>query len=239
MRKLIATTLLTILCLTSFAQNSNEGTIKFLGIPIDGPKAKLVEKIKEKGFYKKTYGEALVGQFNGKTVEVYVADNHGTAYRVFVSFPETNEYNIRSEYNHLLAQFMRNDKYLPMDEFEEIDTKEDISYEMSIHNKKYGAGFAYISPDLFTTEQNKAIHELFEKAKTMSQDDVSKLSEEFSNSFYGDSNISTPEEALAAMNKFLSILTGNVWFTILRDGSDYNIGLYYDNVKNMPNGEDL
>lgn len=239
MRKLITTILLAALCFTAFAQTSNDGTLKFLGIPIDGPKEQLLEKIKAKGFRSVPYRECLKGQFNGQDVEVYVVDNHGTAYRVFVAFPETSIYRIRSEYNHLLNQFLRNDKYVPIKECEELSESEDISYEMTVHKKQYGAAFAYISPDVFTKEQIEKIHELFDKAKTMSDEEMKDYGESLALAFASDSEASSPEDALAVLNKFMSILTGNVWFTIIQDTGDYQIGLYYDNLKNAPNGEDL
>ncbi len=239
MKKLIAILLLALCATVASAQNSDEGTLKFLGIPVDGTKDHLVEKIKAKGFKYNSFLDCLSGQFNGRDVDVYVVDNHGVAYRVFVAFPETSEYNIRSEFNHLLSQFLRNDKYVPMRECEVIDQKEDISYEMTVNKKQYGASFAYISPDIFTPEQTRIIHDFVEKAKTMSEAEMKNLSESLAASFITESEASSPEEILASMNRISSLLSGNVWFKILRDGSDYQIGLYYDNIKNMPNGEDL
>ena len=239
MRKLITTILLAALCFTAFAQTSNDGTLKFLGIPIDGPKEHLLERIKAKGFRSVPYRECLKGQFNGQDVEVYVVDNHGTAYRVFVAFPETSNYRIRSEYNHLLNQFLRNDKYVPIKDYEELPESEDISYEMTVHKKQYSASFAYISPDVFTKEQTEIIHELFEKAKTMSEEEMKNYGESLALAFASDTEVPKSEDTLAVLNKFLTILNGDVWFTIIQDAGDYQIGLYYDNLKNAPNGEDL
>ena len=239
MKKLIAILVLALCSFTLVAQNPNEGTLRFLGIPIDGSKSQMIEQIKAKGFTFNSYRDCLQGQFNGKNVDVYVVDNHGITYRVFVAFPETDEYEIRSEFNHLLSQFMRNDKYVPMKECEEIDQKEDISYEMSVHNKKYAASFSYISPDVFTPEQTAKIHEFVEKYKTMSEEETQQYLESMAASFYPDSSNASPDDIMLAMNRVASILSGNVWFRIIREGVDYQIGLYYDNIKNMPNGEDL
>ena len=239
MKKLITILVLALCSYTLAAQNSNEGTLKFLGIPIDGSKSQMIEQIKAKGFTFNSYPDCLQGQFNGKNVDVYVVDNHGVTYRVFVAFPETDEYEIRTEFNHLLSQFMRNDKYVPMKECVAIDQKEDISYEMSVHNKQYGASFSYISPDVFTPEQTSKIHDFVEKYKTMSEDETQQYIESMAASFSPDSASSSPEDIMMAMNRVASLLSGNVWFKIIRDGIDYQIGLYYDNIKNMPNGEDL
>lgn len=237
MKKTFLITLLTLICAVCFAQDV--GTLKFLGIPIDGSKAQLIEKIKEKGFRSVSYSEGLKGQFNGENVEVYVVDNHGIAYRVFVAFPKTSEYEIRSEFNHLLNQFLRNKKYIPTREYDVIPEGEDISYEILVNKKRYGASFVYISPDIFTDEQAEKIHEVIDKAKTMSEDEKKSLSESFALAFASDSGATTPEDALVILNKIKSLVNANVWFTILQDAGDYKIGLYYDNLKNAPNGEDL
>ncbi len=238
MKRLITIFLLAAVSLAVYTQTDNDGTIKFLGIPIDGPKKQMIEKIKAKGFEYNSFRDCLSGQFNGKDVDVYVVDNHGTTYRVFVAFPETDEYSIRSEFNHLLSQFMRNDKYVPMKECKMIDQEEDVSYEMAVRKKQYGASFSYISPDIFTPEQTKQIHEFVENYKTMSEEEVKGYGESMAKTFLSEAS-SSPEDLMAAMNRLASILSGNVWFVIIRDGIDYKIGLYYDNIKNMPNGEDL
>ena len=239
MKRLITILLLMLSALLAAAQSNNAGTLKFMGIPIDGPKKSLIEKIEGKGFTYNPYKDCLRGQFNGRNVDVYVVDNHGTAYRVFVSFPECSENRIRSEYNHLLNQFLRNDKYIGIKDLDEIGEKEDIYYQMEINKKHYGASFAYVSPDVFDEEQIKMIHEIAEQVKVMNNDDIQALGESLWASYQYKSPSASTEEILTVMNKLLSIAYGNVWFTLHRDGGDYRIGLYYDNVKNMPNGEDL
>lgn len=239
MKKLITILVLALCSFTLVAQNSNEVTLKFLGIPIDGNKSQMIELIKAKGFTFNSYRNCLQGQFNGKNIDVYVVDNHGIVYRVFVAFPKIDEYEIRSEFNHLLSQFTRNDKYVPIKECEAIDQKEDISYEMSVHNKQYGASFSYISPDIFTPEQTAKIHGFFDNYATMSEEETQQYLESMAASFSPDLANASPDDIMLAMNRVASLLSGNVWFKIFREGVDYQIGLYYDNLKNSPNGEDL
>ena len=240
MRKLTIIILLAALSLTAFAQDSSEGMLKFLGIPIDGPKTQLVEKIKAKGFRYNSYKDCLTGQFNGRDVDVYVVDNHNKAYRVFVAFPYTTEYDIRSDFNHLLAQFLRNDKYVPVDDYKMIDQKEDISYEMLVNNRRYSASFAFISPDVYTPEQRRLIGDLVKNHDTMSEDDIKRTQELFTLSFNSelDPNASL-NDYLSQLSRIMSIFCGNVWFSILNESTRYRIGLYYDNLLNMPQGEDL
>ena len=226
MRKLIITLLLTVLCSAAFAQESNNGTLKFIGIPIDGPKEQLIEKIKAKGFRGSPYHEYLEGQFNGRNVQIYVKDNHGIAWRVFVAFPKTNAYRVRFEYNQLLNQFLQNDKYFPLEPFEEIPHDEDIPYEMTVHNKDYSAGFGFISPDVFSKEEVEKFREKFDSFQAI--EEYIDLKE-----YLND------EDASNVLNMFGSLINSCVSFTILQASGEYLIGLYYDNLKNAPRGEDL
>lgn len=51
--------------------NAQTDVTKFLGIPVDGTKAEMVQKIKAKGFETSSYNrDILEGEFNGKDVEV-------------------------------------------------------------------------------------------------------------------------------------------------------------------------
>ena len=52
---------------TAVAQEKD--VTKFLGIPVDGFKSEMIEKLKEKGFVP-TYSDFLEGEFNGTNVEV-------------------------------------------------------------------------------------------------------------------------------------------------------------------------
>ena len=57
--------------------------------------------------------------------------------------------------------------------------------------------------------------------------------------FASDVNGWTPEEASAFTNKLPTIRDGGVCFTIIPDSGEYQIGLFYYNLKNAPRGEDL
>ena len=51
---------------------------KFLGIPVDGDKSEMMEKLKSKGFTQGPYAEdVLRGGFNGKEVDVFISTNKG------------------------------------------------------------------------------------------------------------------------------------------------------------------
>lgn len=239
MRRFITTIILLLVSILAIAQTSVEGTLKFLNIPIDGTKENMISRIKEKGFRYDSYKDCLRGQFNGKDVEVYVVTNHNVVDRIYVAYPEMSESRVITEYNILLGQFNRNKKYIALQENEKIPDNEDLSYEMTVKNKKYGASFMHISPDLFSEEEIDNIHALREKVEGMSSEEVQAMGQAMADSLQTRNFEISIEDTMKALNKLMSLVSGNVWFTIHERYGDYQIGIYYDNLKNRPDGEDL
>ena len=63
MKRLLSFVILLMTAVSSFAQEKD--VTKFLGIPIDGTKAEMIAKLKEKGFTSSAYDrEILEGEFN-------------------------------------------------------------------------------------------------------------------------------------------------------------------------------
>lgn len=76
-----------LLMMSAVAFGQQEVT-KFLGIPVDGSKEEMIRKLKGKGFKPDPQGsEALVGQFNGTDVNVYVATNNDKVCRSWFAMP--------------------------------------------------------------------------------------------------------------------------------------------------------
>ncbi len=173
--------LLVVLLMTStglFAQND---VTQFLGIPVDGPKSRMIRKLKAKGFVSlPTDREMLQGEFNGTSVLVQFVTNKDKVCRVVVAdVILLNEANIRIRFNRLCQQFENNSKYTSVDDFT-IPKEENIRYEMQVHDKKYKAVF----------------HQQGSENKP-------------------------------------------VWFKIVENYGKYSIVIYYDNVLNQANGQDL
>lgn len=87
MKKTLLIAILALFSTVCVAQGG--GPLKFLGIPIDGTEAQFVSKLKAKGFTYSTLTEGYKGQFNGKSVDVYIHTNHNLVDRVYVAFPYT------------------------------------------------------------------------------------------------------------------------------------------------------
>ena len=253
-------TLLPVLCLAH-----DGGPLKFLGIPIDGSELQFSAKLKAKGFTYNTITESYKGQFNGKTVDVYIHTNHNVVDRVCVVFPLTNEDGIREEYNRLLEQFKNTGKYLDLSMNENIPEDDNISYEISIKNKRYQASFYYYDfnndrvtfmnalmdkvADFFTEEQLEKLKEYSIKSNDATEDQIQSLLAEMMAEMenmgigHNENGEADPAKAiqfyLAFIDGMRSLADGDVWFMIHEQYGRYQIALYYDNLHNQANGEDL
>lgn len=139
-----------LLILLLFASTSviaqNEVT-KFLGIPVDGNKSEMIQKLKGKGFKYNSTKDCLEGEFNGNEVEIGVVTNNNKVYRIALfdkySF---NESDIKIRFNNLCGQFENNSKYISISE-QKIPENEDISVQMTLYSKRYEAIYFQKHPD--------------------------------------------------------------------------------------------
>ena len=248
-----------------FAYGQNPGALKFLGIPIDGAKTQFVTALKAKGFYYSSTTESYKGQFNGKDVDVFVHTNHNLVDRAYVAFPYTNEAGIRVEFNRLLAQFKDSSKYMDLDMNEEIQAEDNISYEITVNNKRYQASFCYFDPDrdpvafwdalldkcsdLFTAEQLVRLKDYGKKLADAPDSQRETLQAEmmaemqrlgFAQAENDEANAMRTFQFLTTfLDGMKSLADGSVWFMIHERYGRYQIGLYYDNLHNQAHGEDL
>ena len=136
MKKILSVAFLLML---SVALHAQKEVTKFLGIPVDGSKSSMIQKLKNKGFVYDPSADYLKGEFNGQQVDVFIATNNNKVYRIMVCDKNTyDEGQIKIRYNTLCRQFANNQKYVPISA-EELSDRENISYEMTVHKKKYQA----------------------------------------------------------------------------------------------------
>ena len=218
-----------ILCMMSlwtiFMCAQQKDVTTFLGIPVDGTRAAMRQKLIQKGFVSKrtTDGdEYFRGRFNGTNVDVHIAMNNNKVWRLYIADVNTiSETDIRIRFNNLILQFKNNERYVSWNTNNLIPENEDISYELLIHNKVYEADF-YQQPD--SVEFKKQImNKLFskytpEEMKRWSEDDI------VNNSYNLTYDI---------------VKKKSVWFRIFERTGGYYIGMFYDNEHNGSNGEDL
>lgn len=179
--------LLMLLLVASTNVFAQKEVTKFLGIPVDGFKSEMIQKLKAKGYKYNSTRECLEGEFNGREVEIGVVTNNNKVYRIAVFDKHySNETDIKIRFNTLCGQFENNSRYFGSKE-QRISDNDDISYEISVHNKRYEAVFYQTYVD----------------------------------------------------DEFEDVINRPVWFMISDYYGSYKILMYYDNVYNQANGDDL
>lgn len=227
MKKILTIVLLLTLMAATYAQKD---VTKFLGIPVDGTKSAMIQKLKAKGFtYNSTY-DVLEGEFNGSMVNVYIVTNRNKVCRISVcDAHQVNETDIRIRFNTLCRQFSNNPKYVSAASLDDctISDEEDISYEMSVNSKRYEALYYQVPEKKDSITEKKEIHEYL----------LSKYSEE---------QLANPTEELRTkiLMDEISYFTSayckkSVWFMIGDYHGKYYIAMFYDNEYNRADGEDL
>lgn len=224
MKKILSITMLLMLSIFAYAQ---QDVTRFLGIPIDGSKTEMVRKLKEKGFRNDPSTDALVGEFNGTKVNVFVATNNNKVCRIMVADANhVDERAIQIRFNRLCEQFANNSKYVSLQDYT-IPEDEDIAYEITVHKKRYEAVF-YQQPAVTDTVAIK------EKIQSII---LSKYTEE---------QLANPTEEIQSEIIKLSMeyvmeeySKRPVWFMISDYYGKYYITMFYDNEYNRANGEDL
>ena len=238
-KKLITTFIIVMTTVVAMAQTPARFT--FMGIPVDGKKTDFINKLQQKGFVYNYSRDRFKGKFNGLNSTGYISENHGKVDRVCLLygnlFDESNKSQVIRHYNNLLQQFQENEKYFEDFQVQPILENEDISYEITIHKKDYVASFLF-NPFFGISEEDKT--KMFEPVLT-------KIEAELNSGKYDD--LIYEEES--KQNAFMDLLLeqkmietdlcdfGVVWFCISEQHGKYYIMLYYDNLLNRPNGEDL
>ena len=237
MKKLLCVTIALLYAAAMQAQEEEKDVTKFLGIPVDGYKPAMIEKLKAKGFTSTTWDkEVLEGEFNGTEVQVHIVTHNNKVYRIMLADKNTRgETDIKVRFNRLCQQFRNNPKYKTFrtEEEQTIPDNEDLSYEITVHDKRYEASFYQISQLDTVAIYNKSKQSLLSK---YTQEQLDNPTEEISTEIrmeyitnilkYDLQNIS------ATYNK-------SVWFMIAERAGKYYICMYYDNKYNEADGEDL
>lgn len=226
-----------MISITSFAQKE---VVKFLGIPVDGFKKDMIQKLQAKGFEYNKIEDCLTGEFNGEKVTVLVMTKNNKVWRIaLIDDMQRSEAQIKIRYNNLCQQFINNKKYfLLSQENPIIPESERIQHEMIINNKEYQASFCqnlsiatdsvaytkYVQDRMLKFLQDDC-HMSIDSIKALPQKELEELNKEVS---------------IKLMNILLDELSNRrVWFTINEEYGNYSISMFYENVYNDSNGEDL
>lgn len=217
-----------MLLISSIFVYAQQDVTKFLGVPVDGSKSEMIQKLKAKGYTSSQHNkDILVGEFNGMNVNIHVVTNNNKVYRIMVCDANSiDEGEIKIRFNRLCGQFKKNSKYLSLKDYT-IPDDEDISYEMTVNSKKYEAVF-YQAPLVVDSVEtaNKLRAALLVK---YTEDQLANPTEEIKKDIYETSTSFVVD----------MMLKKPVWFRIEKFAGKYYIAMYYDNEYNMANGEDL
>lgn len=227
MKKLFLFVVLLFCSATLFAQSD---VTKFLGIPVDGTKAEMIQKLKAKGFHSIGYdSDILEGEFNGSDVYLSVITTNNKVSRVAVveKYNTRSVSEIRTRFNNLCYQFQKNDKYLALQDEQSIPEDEDIRYNMAVDDKSYEA---YFYQKVDSTIYKKEIRDFLlneypdiDKPNKTGLEKVDSLSKVIR---YRLENVNRGYEK-------------SVWFRINNKYGEYPIVIFYDNEYNRASGEDL
>ena len=222
MKNLLTVVMLFVFSTALYAQKD---VTKFLGIPVDGTKTAMIQKLKAKGFTPSTWDKNILeGEFNGFDVNVHIVTNNNKVWRIMLADKITqDETGIKIRFNELCRQFENNKKYKSMTDKEQtIPDDEDLSYEMTVNNKRY---------------EQLEITDSIAFAKEVRSNLLSEYTEEQ----LANPSDEIKQEGLEATVLYLMdlCLKKTVWFKIAKHAGEYYITMYYDNEYNHADGEDL
>lgn len=216
---------ISIVLSTSPILNRQKEVIDFLGIPIDGEKVEMVNKLKEKGFVSYQGDKILEGKFKGSDVYLYIVTNdNGKVCSIVVrdkNFVGGDE--VKERFNTLCNKFKYSSHYISFMNFN-IPKEENVSYEMLENKKQYSATF-------FQTLQKTDILKIESEIK-------SKIGEICAEKEEADT---LEIECRNFLIKYILglLLKKRVRFAIWESNGEYYITMYFDNVYNQASGEDL
>ena len=243
MKKILILAMTVILSAGAFAQRE---VTKFLGIPVDGTKQSMIQKLKAKGFTYDQQTDCLYGEFNGEEVSISVQTNGNKVWRIAITDEiDRSENQIRIRFNNLVNQFENNNKYMPYKkDSQTLSDNEDISYEISANDKQYAAIFYQYSKDA------PEFSDILTLQKEYGERYAKELKEYLSQ--FTEEQLENPTEEMMENSKKIlyqsvqSVMTMNdliskkvVWFTIGGAYGKYYITMFYENGYNEADGSDL
>lgn len=235
MKKIL--TLIALLMLVGTMQAQRQVTT-FLGIPVDGTKAEMTNKLIAKGFTLKSFDgtEFLEGEFNGAKVHLYIITNNNKVWRIMLcDATPTDENNVKIRFNTLIRQFGANAKYETIDAVP-VDESVRLSTAIIVERKTFEAAFNQkSSPAENSAKTSDAAPQTM--SATASQTKAEEVYSLANRDETSNTNVSIGGNALSQIlqNQYKRI----VWFRICRQFRGYYICMYYDNKYNEAHGEDL
>ena len=147
--------LLLLMFLVSVPTFAQDCVTKFMGIPVDGTKEEMISALEKKGFMR-INEDGLLGDFNGeRSMEVVRTNKERVCAVVVAPIMSIDKTSVPLVFNGLFNQLESNSKYKWF-RGKMIFDKEDVDYEMSVHDKLYQAWFFQVD-DCSEQVQNKRV----------------------------------------------------------------------------------
>ena len=245
MKKILILAMTVILSSGAFAQRE---VTKFLGIPVDGTKQSMIQKLKAKGFTYDQQTDCLYGEFNGEEVSIAVQTNGNKVWRIVITDEiDRSENQIRIRFNNLVNQFENNNKYMPYKDSQTLSDNENIGHEIAVRDKQYAAIFYQYSKDapefsdILTLQKEygeryaKELKQIEEYLSQFTEEQLENPTEEMVENSKKILNQSV--QSVMKMNDLISKKV--VWFTIGGKYGKYYISMFYENGYNEADGSDL
>lgn len=228
MKNLILAAMMILFATTA---NAQKDVTKFLGIPVDGTKAEMIQKLKAKGFTSAGYKDVLEGEFNGEKVNIHIVTDNNKVYRIAVHDQVTrDESQIIIRFNTLCRQFEKNSKYTSISDDQTIPDTENIYLGIKARNKQYQASYSQVDLTDSILMRNVGARGAELLLQRYTQEELDAKSEE---------EIMSEIRKISGELLFELLASKSVWFTISEYGGKFYISMYYDNEYNRSNGEDL
>ena len=214
MKRFLATFLFVLMTIAAIAQNSN--TIKFISIPVDGTKKEMISKLQEKGY---KYDAIAQGSNTIKFLGIPV---DGTK-KEMISKLQEKGYKYDASSDVLFGEFNGKDVNISVQTVNNrvwriaiIDTNENDEISTKIRFNR-----------LFDQFSNNKKYVLLNGEKLTDEDDIS---------FEMTSHKKRYEASFTFADKSVN---GLVWYMITKQFGCYRIAMFYENLDNAANGDDL
>lgn len=239
MKRILTLVIALVLSVGLYAQKD---VTKFLGIPVDGTKQAMIQKLKAKGFTYNQQRDVLSGEFNGEKVEITVQTKGNKVWRLAVEDKTyRDEAQIKIRFNNLVRQFEKNGNYIFFEDDQMLSDDDDISIEISLNQKQYQAIF-YQNIDS-TIAQNMT-KQRFAKELKQIEDYFSQFTEEQWENPTEEMEIAASKLSEWQKNVLVNyalecFYKKSVWFTIGEVYGRYKIVMFYENGYNDADGSEL
>ena len=153
MKKLLT---LILLLMVSVEMSAQSNVTTFLGIPIDGTKSSMIQKLQQKGFVYNQKKDMLEGEFNGKDVSIEIDTQKGKVWGISVDYCKSLDSEVvKMTYEYLCSQFQNNPKYMVVLE-NTLPESKDLDYEMTVNKRSYSSCYIQ-NPQFNESDKNRLV----------------------------------------------------------------------------------